>query len=140
MMTQHLSNLIAISIMFLPGPIQLKKNQFLFYFSCVLFEKLEGDRLMTQHLQNLIAIPILFLPGPIQLKKLVFIFIFYCVLFKKLEEDRLTTQHLQNLIAIPILFLTIFLLDVVRHLRNHGKYSPCWIDFVCDEIAHSLME
>ena len=30
--------------------------------------------------------------------------------------------------------------DVVARLRNHGKYSPCLIDFVRDEIAHSLME
>jgi hypothetical protein len=29
---------------------------------------------------------------------------------------------------------------VVARLRNHEKYSPCWIDFVRDEIAHSLME
>jgi len=38
-----------------------------------------------------------------------------------------------------------FILDdilpyVVARLRNHGKYSPCWIDFVRDEIAHSLKE
>jgi hypothetical protein len=30
--------------------------------------------------------------------------------------------------------------DVVARLRNHEKYSPCWIDFVRYEIAHSLME
>jgi hypothetical protein len=30
--------------------------------------------------------------------------------------------------------------DVVARLRNHEKYSPCLIDFVRDEIAHSLME
>jgi hypothetical protein len=88
----------------------------------------------------LIAIPILFLPGPTQLKKLVFIFIFYCVLFKKLEGDRLTMWLLQNLIAILILFLMIFLPDVVARLRNHGKYSPYWIDFIRDKIARSLME
>ena len=88
----------------------------------------------------MIAIPILFLPGSTQLKKLVFIFIFYCVLFKKLEGDRLTMWHLQNLIAIPILFLMIFLPEVVARLRNHEKYSPCWIDFVRDEITRSLME
>jgi hypothetical protein len=29
---------------------------------------------------------------------------------------------------------------VVARLRNHEKYSPCWIDFVRDEIAHSLMK
>jgi hypothetical protein len=34
----------------------------------------------------------------------------------------------------------IFLPDIVVRLRNHGKYSPCWIDFICDEIARSLME
>jgi hypothetical protein len=30
--------------------------------------------------------------------------------------------------------------DVVAPLRNHGKCSHCWIDFVYDEIAHSLIE
>jgi len=30
--------------------------------------------------------------------------------------------------------------DIVARLKNHEKYSPCWIDFVYDEIAHSLME
>ena len=30
--------------------------------------------------------------------------------------------------------------DVVARLKNHGKCSPYWIDFVRDEIAHSLME
>jgi hypothetical protein len=30
--------------------------------------------------------------------------------------------------------------DVVARLRNHEKYSPCWIYFVRYEIAHSLME
>jgi hypothetical protein len=29
---------------------------------------------------------------------------------------------------------------VVARLRNHGKYSPCLVDFVRDEIAHNLME
>jgi hypothetical protein len=29
---------------------------------------------------------------------------------------------------------------VITRLRNHGKYSPCWIDFVCNDIAYSLME
>jgi len=36
--------------------------------------------------------------------------------------------------------LMIFLPDVVARLRNHVKYSPCWIDFVRDEIAYSLMK
>jgi hypothetical protein len=30
--------------------------------------------------------------------------------------------------------------DVVARLKNHGKCSSYWIDFVRDEIAHSLME
>jgi superfamily I DNA and/or RNA helicase len=30
--------------------------------------------------------------------------------------------------------------DVIARLRNHEKYSPCWIDFVSKEITHSLME
>jgi hypothetical protein len=30
--------------------------------------------------------------------------------------------------------------DVVARLRNHVKNSPCWIDFVRYENAHSLME
>jgi hypothetical protein len=35
--------------MFLSGPTKLKKKfSFYFYFNCVLFKKLEGDRLMTQ--------------------------------------------------------------------------------------------
>ena len=29
---------------------------------------------------------------------------------------------------------------VVARLRNHEKYSPYWIDFACDDIAHSVME
>ena len=29
---------------------------------------------------------------------------------------------------------------IVACLRNHEKYSHCWIDFVCDDIAYSLME
>ena len=35
----------------------------------------------------------------------------------------------------------IFLPNVVARLIDHGKYSPCWIDFVRDEIAccHNLI-
>jgi hypothetical protein len=40
----------------------------------------------------------------------------------------------------PNFVLDDILPDVVARLRNHGKYSPCLIDFVRDEIAHSLME
>jgi hypothetical protein len=34
----------------------------------------------------------------------------------------------------------IFLSDVVARLKNYEKYSPCWINFVRDEITRSLME
>jgi len=30
--------------------------------------------------------------------------------------------------------------DVVARLKNHKKYSSCWIDFLRYEIAHNLME
>jgi hypothetical protein len=30
--------------------------------------------------------------------------------------------------------------DVVAHSGNHRNCSPCWIDFIRDEIAHSLMQ
>jgi len=30
--------------------------------------------------------------------------------------------------------------DVVAHPGNHGTYSPCRMNFVCDGIADSLME
>ena len=40
-MTQHLWNLIAISIMFLPYQTQLKKISFYFYFNYVLFKKIK---------------------------------------------------------------------------------------------------
>jgi len=39
----------------------------------------------------------------------------------------------------PNFVLDDILPDVTR-LRNHENYSPCWINFIGDEIAHSLME
>ena len=30
--------------------------------------------------------------------------------------------------------------DVVARLRNQEKYSPCWMDFVRDEIIDNLIE
>jgi len=32
------------------------------------------------------------------------------------------------------------LLNVVAHSGNHRNCSPCWIDFIRDEIEHSLMQ
>jgi hypothetical protein len=49
--------------------------------------------------------------------------------------------------SILLLLVVISLDDVTKNsifvvacLRNHEKYSHCWIDFVCDDIACSLME
>jgi hypothetical protein len=69
----------------------------------------------------------MFLPGPTLLKNSVFIFICICVLFKKIRR-RSFNDEIKNLVF------------VVAYLRNHGKYSLYWIDFVRDEIAHSLIE
>jgi hypothetical protein len=30
--------------------------------------------------------------------------------------------------------------DIVARLRNQGNCSPCWMDFVRDEIIDNLME
>jgi hypothetical protein len=30
--------------------------------------------------------------------------------------------------------------DIVAHLENYGNCNPCWIDFMRDEIEHSLMQ
>jgi len=40
----------------------------------------------------------------------------------------------------PNFVLDDILPDVVARLKNHENYSPCWINFVGDKIAHSLME
>ena len=60
-------------------------------------------------------------------KKISFYFYFNCVLFKKIRRRSLDDGTKTSVF-------------VVARLRNHGKYSPCWIDFVCDDIAHSLIE
>jgi len=60
-------------------------------------------------------------------KKFNFYFYFNCVLFKKIKK-RLLDDVTKN---------SVF---VVARLRNHGKYSNCWINFVFDDIAHGLME
>jgi len=69
----------------------------------------------------------MFLPGPTQLKKISFYFYFNCVLFKKIRRRSLDDGTKTSVF-------------VVARLRNHEKYSPCWIDFVCDDIAYSLIE
>jgi hypothetical protein len=70
----------------------------------------------------------MFLLGPTQLKKkFSFYFYFNCVLIKKIKRRSLDDVTKNSVF-------------VVARLRNHGKYSHCWIDFVCDDIAHSLME
>jgi len=40
----------------------------------------------------------------------------------------------------PNFVLDDILPDVVARSGNHGKYNPCWIDLIRDEIAHSLMQ
>jgi hypothetical protein len=69
----------------------------------------------------------MFVPCPTQLKKISFNFYFNCVLFKKIRR-----RSLDNVTKNSVF-------DVAR-LRNHVKYSFCWIDFVCEDIAYSLME
>jgi hypothetical protein len=69
----------------------------------------------------------MFLPGPTQLKKFSFYFYFNCVLFKKIRKISLDDVTKNSVF-------------IVACLRNHEKYSHCWIDFVCDDIAYSLME
>jgi len=69
----------------------------------------------------------MFLPGPAQLKKIQFLFLFILYSIQKIRRkshDDVTKK-------------SVF---VVARLRNHEKYSHYRIDFVCDDIAHSLME
>jgi hypothetical protein len=96
-----------------------KKINF-YFFNCVLFEKLEGN-------------PNFILAGSDLVKKNL-------ILIKKIKSrsfnDVAFTKFDPNLNFV----LDDILPDVVAHLRNYEKYSPCWIDFVRYEIAHSLME
>jgi hypothetical protein len=73
-------------------------------------------------------------------KNSIFVFIFNCVLFKKIRRRSLDDVVLAEFDRNPNFVLDDILLDVVARLRNHEKCSSCWIDFVRDEIAHSLME
>ena len=73
-------------------------------------------------------------------KNSIFIFIFNCVLFKKIRRisfDNVTFAEFDHNLNF---ILDDILPDVIARLRNHEKYSPCWIDFARDKIAHSLME
>jgi len=89
----------------------------------------------------LIAILILFLLGPTQLKKIQFLFLFLIVFYsKKIRRRSLDDLVLAEFDRNPNFVLDDILPDVVARLKNHGKCSSCWINFVRDEIAHSLME
>jgi hypothetical protein len=57
-------------------------------------------------------------------KKIIFFFLCFIRKIRRISLDDVTKN-------------SVF---VVTRLRNHGKYSPCLIDFVRDEIAYSLME
>ena len=69
----------------------------------------------------------MFLPGPAQLKKTQFLFLFLLCSIQKIRRRSLDDVTKKSVF-------------VVSRLRNHEKYSHCWIKFVCDDIAHSLME
>jgi hypothetical protein len=69
----------------------------------------------------------MFLPGPTQLKRNS-IFIFILIGF----IQKIKRRSLDDVTKNSVFF--------VARLRNHGKYSHCWIDFVCDNIAHRLIE
>jgi len=69
----------------------------------------------------------MFLPGPAQLKKNQFLFLCLLCSIQKIRRRSLDDVTKNSVF-------------VVARLRNHEKYSHCWIDFVCDDIAYSLME
>ena len=105
------------------GSDPVKKINFIF-FNCVLFKKLEGN-------------PNFILAGPDLVKKNL---IFNCVLLKKIRSRSLDDVAFAEFDPNLNFVLNDILPDVVARLRNHGKYSPCWIDFVRYEISKSLME
>jgi len=81
------------------------------------------------------------LPGPIQLKKIQFLFLFLIVFYsKKIRRRSFDNVAFAEFDRNLNFILDDILPDVVARLRNHGKYSLCWIDCVRDEIAHSLIE
>jgi len=67
------------------------------------------------------------LAGSDPVKKNQFLFLFLLCFIQKIRKRSL------NDVTKNSVFL-------IARLRNHGKYSSCWIDFVCDDIAYSLME
>ena len=67
------------------------------------------------------------LSGPAQLKKIQFLFLFYLCSIQKIRRRSLDDATKDSVF-------------IIARLRNHEKYSPYWIYFVCDDIAHSLME
>jgi len=62
--------------------------------------------------------------------------VFYSKIRRRSLDDIAFAEFNRNLNFVVDDILT----NVVARLRNHGKYSPCWMDFVRYEIAHSLME
>jgi hypothetical protein len=63
-----------------------------------------------------------------------------CFIQKKIRRRSLDDVSFAEFDRNLNFILDDILLDVVARLRNHEKYSPYLIDFVRDEIAHSLME
>ena len=60
-------------------------------------------------------------------KNSVFIFILIVFYLKKIRRRSLDDVTKNSIF-------------IVACLRNHEKYSYCWIDFICDDIAYSLIE
>ena len=77
------------------SPAVLRKQYFhascCIFLNCVLFEKLEGDRLICSIYRIWLQFQFCSCRVRSSLKNSIFIFIFNCVLFKKLEEDHLIT-------------------------------------------------
>jgi len=55
---------------------------------------------------------------------------------RKLLDDVAFTEFDRNSNFVPDDILP----DIVARLRNQGNCSPCWMDFVRDEIIDNLME
>jgi len=86
-----LQDLIAIPILFLSGPTQLKKIQFLFLFLIVFYsKKIRRRSLDDVAFAGFDRNPNFVLAGSHPVKKIQFLFLFLIVFYsKKLEGDRL---------------------------------------------------
>jgi hypothetical protein len=69
------------------------------------------------------------LAGSNPVKKIQFLFLFLFLLC-----------FIQKIRRISLDDITKNSVFVVVCLKNHKKYSHCWIYFVCDDIAYSLMK